>query len=82
MSTEAIIGLIVSSLVLGTVYPLLGALWYMLANKVDKLEQASIGRNEFKANMRRLDESNIRVERALGLLPRDRQNSTHDSDAP
>lgn len=82
MTTAEVVTLVVTALVLGTVYPLLGVLWYQLVAKVEKLEQQSVSLREFKAHMRRLDESNIRIERAMGILPRDRAYSINDSDPP
>lgn len=80
MSTEAIVGLVVSALVLGTVYPLLGILWVTLVSKVNAIEENSVRKDVWKAEMQSLKESNVRVERALGIMPR--RYSTPDSDPP
>lgn len=82
MTTSEIVSLIVALGVLGTVYPLIGVAWYFLVGKVNALEEKSITREVFRAHMRRLDESNFRIERAMGLLPRDRTYSQHDSEPP
>ena len=81
MSTGEIIGLVATVLVLGTVYPLLGLAWFQLVSKVNAIEETTITRREFKAHMQRLDESNIRIETAMGIMPR-RRSPSQDSEAP
>lgn len=81
MSPESTVTLVVGALVLGTVYPLLGMLWFNLAAKVNAIEENSVRKDVWRAEMRALKESNIRVEKALGIMPRDR-DSRPDSDPP